>query len=373
MFSKSLILAILAIVALLAPASAAVPRPADEVSAWRIVREAGDFGPAGLARLEARLSGADLALAHRFEPGVHVDLWGRPRAWATLRLGEPPAMALQTLSQAEAARLNAVMPIGLATAAPAPAFVLTGRPAERARAELCLAQAVYYEAALEPPAGQAAVAQTILNRVRHPDFPKTVCGVVYQGASQPGCQFSFACDGSRDRPPIEPYWSRAKQVAAAALNGAVAKAVGSATYYHADYVFPPWSPQLVKVGQFGSQIFYRYPGPKGETQALTGRYGGHELAVSMAGPPQALLAAKGAAGAAPTGVIMTGTVTAPDGRQRIAGQIVFGRRIPTRAEIAAINAQIAAMDAAAAQAPSSGHVALPTIASPPALAPPPAS
>ena len=375
MSSRSLLLAILAVVALLAPASAAVMvAPPDGVVAARIVREAGDFGPRGFARLSDQLSAAELALTQRLEPGQHADLWGRPAAWPALRLDQPPVPPWTALSQAEAARINAVMPAELALA-PAPAFVLTGRPAERARAELCLAQAIYYEAALEPPEGQAAVAQTVLNRVRHPDFPKTVCGVVYQGASQPGCQFSFACDGSRDRAPIEPFWSRAKQVAAAALGGQVAIAVGSATYYHADYVFPPWSPQLVKIGRFGSQIFYRYPGPQGGAEALTGRYAGDELKVSMAGPPRALIAAKAGAtgGPAPSGVILTGTTTGPDGRQRVHGELVFGRRIPTKAEIAAINAQIAAMDAAAAKAHASNQVALPTIASPPTLTAPPAS
>jgi len=366
-------LAILAIVALLAPASAAVIVAPDGPVAARIVREAGDFGPRGIARLSDQLSQAELALTRRLEPGRHADLWGRPAAWPALRLDQPPAFLLKTLSQAEAARINAVMPLELVAAAPAPAFVLSGRPAERARAELCLAQAIYYEAALEPPDGQAAVAQTILNRVRHPDFPKTVCGVVYQGASQPGCQFSFACDGSRDRAPIEPYWSRAKQLAAAALGGQVAKAVGSATYYHADYVFPVWSPQLVKIGRFGSQIFYRYPGPQGGAAALTGRYAGAELAVSMAGPPRALLQAKsGASGPPPTGVILTGTTVGADGRQRLAGQIIFGRRVPTKAEIAAINAEIAAQAAQPPSAPTT-HIALPTIASPPTLAPPPSS
>jgi spore germination cell wall hydrolase CwlJ-like protein len=356
--SKSLILAILAIVALLAPASAAVTDARSGVDLQRIAREAGDFGPRSFARLSDQLSSAELALTKRFEPGKHADLWGRPPAWPALRLDQPPALPLKTLSQAEAARINAVMPAELAALTPAPAFILTGRPAEQARAQLCLAQAIYYEAALEPPEGQAAVAQTVLNRVRHPDFPKTVCGVVYQGASQPGCQFSFACDGSRDRAPIEPYWGRARQVAAAALGGKVEKGVGTATYYHADYVFPVWSPQLVKIGRFGSQIFYRYPGPQGGAGALTGRYGGGELAVSMAGPPRALLQAKsGAGGPPPTGVIMTGATTGPDGRQRIRGELVFGRRIPTKAEIAAINAQIAAMDAAAAKARSSDHAA----------------
>jgi len=170
---------------------------------------------------------------------------------------------------------------------------------------LCLAQAVYYEAALQPLAGQQAVAQTVINRVRHPDFPKSICGVVYEGSELPiGCQFSFTCDGSLARPPIEPYWSRARAVAEAALDGFVAAAVGPATHYHADYVFPLWGPQMVKIVQLGAQIFYRYPGPAGDPEALTGRYGGHELAVSMTGPTaEAIAAARAALGLGPPPVL----------------------------------------------------------------------
>lgn len=369
MSSRTSALAAVGLAALLAPASAAVTAQHDVAFAPRIVREAGDFGPTGLARLAGSLGPAGLALARRLDPSAHADLWGRPAAWAALRLGDPPALPMTSLSQADAARINALMPALPAATPPAPAFVLAGAPAERARAELCMAQAIYYEAALEPPEGQSAVAQTILNRVRHPDFPKTVCGVVYQGASQPGCQFSFACDGSRDRPPIEPYWSRAKAVAAAALNGQVSRSVGAATYYHADYVFPPWGPQLVKIGRFGSQIFYRYPGPRGEATALDGRYAGNELAVSMAGPPRALIQARSGAGAPPpAGVIMTGVTTGADGRQRMAGQIVFGRRIPTKAEIASINVEIAALTSPP-PAPSPAALEVPR-PPPPTLTPP---
>ncbi|MEJ0066657.1 MAG: cell wall hydrolase [Caulobacteraceae bacterium] len=99
--------------------------------------------------------------------------------------------------------------------------------------------------------------------------------MVYEGAQLPiGCQFSFTCDGSLARPPIEPYWSRAKFVAEAALDGFVARNIGSATHYHADYVFPRWGPQMVKIVQLGAHIFYRYPrsrrGPRGLLAAMPG-------------------------------------------------------------------------------------------------------
>ena len=133
-----------------------------------------------------------------------------PEGWSDLDLAAPPDLGLGALSFEQAQRLNAFLPTSDGQS-PATPFVLKAGPAERARALLCMTQAIYYEAALEPTPGQEAVAQTILNRVRHPAFPKSVCGVVFQGSSQlTGCQFSFTCDGSRARPPIEPFWSRAR-------------------------------------------------------------------------------------------------------------------------------------------------------------------
>ncbi|AMK22838.1 MULTISPECIES: cell wall hydrolase [unclassified Sphingobium] len=144
------------------------------------------------------------------------------------------------------------------------------------RALQCLTQAVYYEAAREPESGQRAVAQVVLNRVRHPAFAKTVCGVVYQRFDASVCQFSFVCDGSLARHPLPDLWSRAKRIAADALAGRVEKEVGTATHYHADYVFPRWAPHLAKLAQVGAHIFYRWPGGWGLPGAFTGRYAGGE-------------------------------------------------------------------------------------------------
>ncbi|MGZ8407542.1 MAG: cell wall hydrolase, partial [Caulobacteraceae bacterium] len=128
----------------------------------------------------------------------------------------------------------------------------------------CLAQAVYYEARGEGQAGQAAVAQVVLNRVRHRAYPKTVCGVVFQRAGG-GCQFSFACDGSMRRGKEQAAWRRAKAVAAQALSGSVMTAVGSATSFHTTGVSPGWG-GLVRVAQIGSHIFYRSGGASGFIQ-----------------------------------------------------------------------------------------------------------
>jgi hypothetical protein len=159
--------------------------------------------------------------------------------------------------------------------APAPPFFLQARTAaESAQAIRCLAEAVYYEAGTEPVEGQRAVAQVVLNRVRDPNFPSSVCGVVYQGhGRRTGCQFSFACDGSlRRRPPTGAALSEARRIAEAAVHGYVVQEVGTATHYHAAYVDPWWRPTLVQIARVGDHIFYRWPGRAGTPQALTDRY-----------------------------------------------------------------------------------------------------
>ena len=147
---------------------------------------------------------------------------------------------------------------------------------DKGRALQCLTAAIYYEAAREPDAGQQAVAQVVLNRVRHPAFPATVCGVVYQGSEHSGCQFSFACDGSAARAPNRDYWIRAAKVAAAALNGHVFGAVGLATHYHTYAVTPRWNRQLVMTAAIGAHFFHRWQGWWGTPAAFNQAYRGGE-------------------------------------------------------------------------------------------------
>lgn len=149
-----------------------------------------------------------------------------------------------------------------------PASFNPGRPAapfhqsgalEGSRELECLTQAVYFEARGEGPAGQAAVAQVVLNRVRHSAFPKTVCGVVYQGAARrKGCQFSFACDGSVRRTREAAAWNRARRVATKALSGAVHAGIGDATHFHTINVTPNWGPRLIRTAQVGLHVFYKF-------------------------------------------------------------------------------------------------------------------
>jgi spore germination cell wall hydrolase CwlJ-like protein len=132
----------------------------------------------------------------------------------------------------------------------------------------CLTQAVYYEARGEGQTGMQAVAQVVLNRVRHPAFPKSVCAVVYQGAAEGACQFSFACDGSARRAVETEAWSRSRNVAARALAGYVMAEVGNATHFHTISVTPGWRADLLRVAQVGSHIFYRFGGGQGAPEAF---------------------------------------------------------------------------------------------------------
>lgn len=147
------------------------------------------------------------------------------------------------------------------------------------RALNCLTSAIYYEAANEPEEGQRAVAQVVLNRVRHPDWPGSICGVVYQGSERADllCQFSFACDGSMTRTAVAAKWARARKVAQASLHGEAFAPVGHATYYHTLSVRPGWASKLDAVAVVGAHIFYQMRGAGGSATAFSTRYNGLEL------------------------------------------------------------------------------------------------
>jgi hypothetical protein len=148
---------------------------------------------------------------------------------------------------------------------------------DRTRALECLTAAIYYEAASEPDQGQRAVAQVVLNRVAHPAFPNTVCGVVYQGSERStGCQFSFACDGALARVPSKFFWQRARDVAASALSGYVEPSVGLATHYHTNAVHPYWAPSLHFITAIGAHRFYSLMGRAGDSGIFRFAYGGGE-------------------------------------------------------------------------------------------------
>ncbi|TNE34408.1 MAG: hypothetical protein EP348_10940 [Alphaproteobacteria bacterium] len=124
--------------------------------------------------------------------------------------------------------------------------------------EMCIAQAVYFEARGEPLIGQVAIAEVILNRIVDPRYPGTACKVVFQNQNRRHkCQFSFACDGLSDRPKNATAWEAALKVVALVMNGERSGIAKRATHYHAAYVNPKWSEHLQKLGQVGGHIFYR--------------------------------------------------------------------------------------------------------------------
>lgn len=128
------------------------------------------------------------------------------------------------------------------------------------RQQNCLAEAVYYEARGESLSGQLAVAEVVLNRVRHRAYPDNICGVVYQGSErETGCQFSFACDGSTARAPRGRAWRQSQLVAKHAMLGFAPQMTRSATHFHTASVNPRWSSSLVQTRRIGYHLFYRMP------------------------------------------------------------------------------------------------------------------
>ena len=243
-----------------------------------------------------RASPREAALAVGGAAAIALALAGAVQAMPTLgqlldkpaitALANPPAPVaasaaateLRDIAPAEAEAINARIPVASLSLGAARPFSLGNASIEaRAQALECLSSAVYYEAAQESDDGQRAVAQVVLNRVRHPAFPASVCGVVYQGSTRAtGCQFTFTCDGSLGRTPMTEAWDRARRNAKAALDGAVYAPVGTATHYHANYVLPYWASSLVKTQVVGAHLFYRWAGSWGQPGAFAQAYGGRE-------------------------------------------------------------------------------------------------
>lgn len=160
----------------------------------------------------------------------------------------------------EARQLNAEIPFSTAPNPAARPFMFKGDATGLARATDCLAAAMIYEAG-DDAKGQRSVGQVVLNRLRHPAFPKTVCGVVFQGQERAtGCQFTFTCDGAMARRPSAAAWERARGNAARMLVGDVFAPVGYSTHYHTDWVMPYWSKSLDKVTAVDTHLFFRWQG-----------------------------------------------------------------------------------------------------------------
>ncbi|WP_324829186.1 cell wall hydrolase [Qipengyuania zhejiangensis] len=286
---------------------------------------------------------------------------------AGMSTGEEQALVVSGTSAEERNSLIPLSKVRLETPG------LSGRVAmsatARATAQKCLAQAIYYEAALEPERGQRAVAQVVLNRVRHPAYPNSVCGVVYEGVHRPVCQFSFTCDGSLLRGPSRGYWQQANRIADEMLDGSTASEVGTATHYHADYVVPRWAYTLGKITQIGRHIFYRFPGRGGSGASFSQRWSGSEFipAIDVARLQARLAAHDLDEIAAPVLAYVPGTTVVADVKDRHASSDVGGRldtttqwrlEIPDPVQLSAsYKSTLAGQGEAIGQAPAPGEEA----------------
>lgn len=174
--------------------------------------------------------------------------------------------AVQALTEAQP--VLAILPapdLSVAAMAPPPADGLTeawlmAQPAPKGDAEWqCLTEALYFEARGESLEGQIAVAEVILNRVDSPLYPRTVCGVVKQRGGG-GCQFSYVCDGRKDRMREKASADLAGRIARAMLDGAPRLLTDGATHFHTRAVRPGWSRRFDQTASIGAHVFYRHPG-----------------------------------------------------------------------------------------------------------------
>ena len=200
----------------------------------------------------------------------------RPSIAGEAQVPKVEAVEFQEIMPAQARAYNAAVPFSTApNPAPRP-FSFAGSDEDRLRALDCLSAAVLYEAG-DDPVGQRAVAQVILNRVRHPAFPRTICGVVFQGSERrTGCQFTFTCDGALARSYPQVLWDRARRIADAALSGSIYRPVGQATHYHTDWVVPYWSSSLEKIVAVHTHLFFRWAGWWGTPAAFRFKATGSE-------------------------------------------------------------------------------------------------
>jgi len=186
----------------------------------------------------------------------------------TIELPRVDPVAYLQVAPDKARDINAKRPIEIKATVAARPFVFEGDDPSRERAIACLAAAAWYEAG-DDDVGQQSVIQVVLNRARHPAFPATICGTVFQGSDRTtGCQFTFSCDGALARTPSVAAWQRAKERAAIMIKGKVFASVGWATHYHTDWVVPYWASDLTKAAKVETHIFYLWRGYWGTSAAF---------------------------------------------------------------------------------------------------------
>lgn len=271
-----------------------------------------------------------------------------PRVAASNSRPLPPVDPVQVrhIAPENARAINAAIPFSRAPNPAARPFRFAGNGEDRARATACLAAAQYYEAG-DDAQGQEAVAQVVLNRVRHPAFPKSVCGVVFQGAERvTGCQFTFTCDGAMHaRTPSPDAWNRAQQIAARMLSGHVYGRVGYATHYHTDWVVPYWSGSLDKVSAVRTHLFFRWPGYWGTPGAFAERSHDPEPSVPVLATLAPVHGVRGAL------TLDLGVPSAPMAAQGVAelasAPMLYRPDAPARAHVAGVRLLASAPDATA--------------------------
>ncbi len=135
----------------------------------------------------------------------------------------------------------------------------------------CLALNIYHEARNQSIAGQIAVAQVVMNRVKDPRYPNTICGVVLQGPHRPSwkdktrmypvrhrCQFTWYCDGKSDKIKDVQAYKDALNVAELIKSNAMLDITSGATHYHAEWVTPSWAKRKTRTTKIEDHIFYRW-------------------------------------------------------------------------------------------------------------------
>jgi len=218
---------------------------------------------------------AVLVASHSSGPARHA-AHRQPVAPPADIVPEVQPMELAPVTEDDARAQNAEVALitkGFVAARP---FVYAGGGDAKARARDCLAAAMLYEAG-DDAKGQQAVGQVVINRARHPAFPKSICGVVFQGSERTtGCQFTFTCDGALNRRYSDAAWQRARNNADMMLSGGTYPPVGLATHYHTDWVRPYWSDSLEKIAIVDSHLFFRWPGYWGTPGAFRGAVSGSD-------------------------------------------------------------------------------------------------
>ncbi len=226
--------------------------------AFGTIARSGARAAARLGRGVLVLAGSALVLAGWIRV---LAQWAAPPAWRGIGIARRTGVRLGArLGRWALRRPRTALGAGLAASlAAASVVVLWPAPRLDLSASLdCLALNIYHEARGEPLEGKIAVGQVVMNRVGDPDFPAGVCEVVKQGGERPRdrCQFSWWCDGLRDRPDDAGAWQASKGLAGRILAGGLEDPTRGALWYHADQVTPDWQTDIVRQGKIGRHVFY---------------------------------------------------------------------------------------------------------------------